>query len=184
MGVTNPENRVEENVGGVPIPPGVEPTAQPELSQADLDATDAFMELLAPPQPLPLTESGEQGRFVFAVIGCAGCHVPVLFTGANREPALSFQVVHAYTDLLLHDMGLGLADICRNGARPSDFRTEPLMGLHVKLAAGTALLHDGRAATIERAIELHAGEAARARDRFLGLSPAERAALLAFLASL
>ena len=58
------------------------------------------------------------------------------------------------------------------------------MGLRVKVAAGTALLHDGRAATIEQAIALHAGEATRARNRFLALSPGERAALLTFLKSL
>ncbi len=97
---------------------------------------------------------------------------------------MSNKVVLAFSDLLLHDMGPGLADICRNSAGPSDFRTEPLMGLHLKVAAGTALLHDGRALTLDAAIALHAGEAARARDRFLALSPGEQAALLTFLRSL
>jgi CxxC motif-containing protein (DUF1111 family) len=184
MGVTNPENRAEENVGGRPIPPGVEPTPQPELSQADLDATDAFMQFLAPPPPLALTPVGEVGLVVFLKTGCAGCHFPVLVTGTHPVPAVSNKVVLAFSDLLLHDMGPALADICRNGARPADFRTEPLMGLRLKLAAGTALLHDGRAATLDAAITLHAGEATHARDRFLALSPGEQAALLTFLRSL
>jgi CxxC motif-containing protein (DUF1111 family) len=184
MGVTNPENRAEENVGGRPIPPGVEPTPQPELSQADVDATNAFMQLLAPPPPVALTPVGELGLVVFLRTGCAGCHFPVLVTGSNPVPAVSNRVVLAFSDLLLHDMGLALADICRTGARPADFRTEPLMGLRLKLAAGTALLHDGRAATLDAAITLHAGEGAHARDRFLALSPGERTALLTFLRSL
>ncbi len=184
MGVTNPENTAEESIGGLPIPPGVEPTPQPELSQADLDATDAFMQLLAPPPPVTLTPTAELGIVVFFQTGCAGCHVPVLVTGPNPVRAVSNKAVLAFTDLLLHDMGPANADICRNGARPEDFRTEPLMGLHLKLAANTALLHDGRAATIADAIALHAGEATRARDRFLALSPRERAALLVFLQSL
>jgi CxxC motif-containing protein (DUF1111 family) len=184
MGVTNPEHTAEENVGGRPIPPGVESTPQPELSQTDLDATNAFMQLLAPPPPGALTPVAELGLGVFLQTGCAGCHFPVLVTGSNPVRALSNKVVLAFSDLLLHDMGPGLADICRTGARPADFRTEPLMGLRLKLAAGTALLHDGRAATLEAAIGLHAGEGARARERFLALSPGERAALLTFLRSL
>ncbi len=184
MGVTNPEDTAEENVGGVPIPAGVETTHQPELSQADLDATNSFMELLAPPQPLPLSPAGREGALVFLALGCAGCHVPALVTGPDAVPTLRGKIVYAFTDLLLHDMGPGLADICRNSATPSDFRTEPLIGLHLKVAAGTALLHDGRAPTIDQAIALHGGEATRARDRFLALSPQARAALLTFLESL
>ena len=121
---------------------------------------------------------------MFLKTGCAGCHFPVLVTRSNPVPAVSNKVVVAFSDLLLPDMGPALADICRNGAGPADFRTEPLMGLRLKLAAGTALLHDGRAATLDAAIALHAGEATRARDRFLVLSLGERTALLTFLRSL
>jgi len=88
--------------------------------------------------------------------------------------------VAAYTDLLLHDMGPDLADICLGLAAPSEFRTEPLMGLRLR----TRFLHDGRAATVEDAVRLHAGEATAARDRFGTLSGDERQALLKFLASL
>lgn len=184
IGVTDPESPLEENVGGLAIPLGVEQTPQPELSQADLEATDAFVTFLAPPRPQPLTLAAERGLGVFLRIGCAQCHFPVLFTGPNRVPALSDRYVFAFTDLLLHDMGPGLADICRINARPADFRTEPLMGLHLKVAAGTALLHDGRALTLDQAITLHGGEATLIRDRFLVLSPTEHAALLSFLGAL
>jgi len=73
-----------------------------------------------------------------------------------------------------------LADICLGLAPPSEFRTEPLMGLHLR----SKFLHDGRATTPEQAIEQHGGEATGARDRFLGLSAAERAALIAYLKTL
>src|SRR5438105_4033714 len=86
----------------------------------------------------------------------------------------------AYTDLLLHDMGPELADICLGQAEPAEFRTEPLMGVQYK----EVFLHDGRAPSIEAAIQLHSGEAAGARDRFLALSPLERAALLRFVSGL
>jgi CxxC motif-containing protein (DUF1111 family) len=88
--------------------------------------------------------------------------------------------VNAYSDLLLHDMGSGLADICLNGATPSQFRTEPLMGISER----TTYLHDGRAKTIEQAILMHGGQANMSRERFNRLSPAQRAAILAYVGSL
>src|SRR5436309_678309 len=128
--------------------------------------------LLAPPAPLPRTVVERRGGFVFLGLGCASCHVPVLVTGPNRVSALSLKIVQPYSDLLLHDLGPDLADICLARARPAEFRTEPLMGLRFK----TAYLHDGRAASIDEAIQAHGGEAARARGRFLRLSPADREA--------
>jgi CxxC motif-containing protein (DUF1111 family) len=101
-------------------------------------------------------------------------------TGPSPVRALSLRVFQPYTDLLLHDMGPALADICLGDALPSEFRTEPLMGLRF----ATAFLHDGRASTIGQAIRLHGGEASGARDRFLRLSPGQHFALLTFLRSL
>ena len=86
----------------------------------------------------------------------------------------------AYTDLLLHDMGPDLADICLGQALRSEFRTEPLMGLRF----ASAFLHDGRATTVRRAIELHDGEARGARNRFLRLTEFEKRALQKFLQTL
>ena len=180
MGITNPGNQTEQTVGGMPLPAGVDPLPEPEISAAQFNAADAFVRFLAPPPRAPAGLAGLLGSAVFRRIGCAACHVPVLFTGFNRNPALRFQVVPAFTDLLLHDMGPDLADICLGQALPSEFRTEPLMGLRF----ATAFLHDGRAATIRQAIELHAGEALGARNRFLRLSDFERAVLMRFLRSL
>ena len=94
--------------------------------------------------------------------------------------ALAHREFPAYTDLLLHDMGPELADICLGVATPQDFRTEPLLDLR----DAKTFLHDGRASGLEQAVELHGGEGAGARDRFKGLSAADRAAVVAFLKSL
>jgi CxxC motif-containing protein (DUF1111 family) len=95
-----------------------------------------------------------RGREVFAPIGCDRCHVPALRTRDNPVPALRYRDVAAYTDLLLHDMGPELGDICLGLATPQEFRTEPLMGLRLS----PRFLHDGRPATLEAAVELHGGE--------------------------
>jgi CxxC motif-containing protein (DUF1111 family) len=101
-------------------------------------------------------------------------------TGDNAIAALRHTEVAAYTDLLLHDMGTELADICFGLATPSEFRTEPLMGLRL----ATQFLHDGRAKTPEQAIDMHGGEGTRARDLFRALPPGDRTALLLFLKTL
>jgi len=181
MGVTNPGLLTEQTIHGTPLPAGVDLVAtEPELTQGEFAAADGFVHFLAPPPRLPLDLAGRTGAVIFLGIGCASCHVPALVTGPSRVSALSLKIFQPYTDLLLHDMGPALADICLGDARPSEFRTEPLMGLRF----ATALLHDGRAANIGQAIRLHGGEATRARDRFLRLSLSERFALLSFLRSL
>jgi CxxC motif-containing protein (DUF1111 family) len=180
MGITNPAQPTEESIGGRPIPAGVDPVPEPEISQSDLDRLNDFVRFLAPPSPLPLDQEGERGRLIFGTIGCASCHVPSLTTGASPIRALSYHKVYAYTDLLLHDMGADRADICLGDALPSEFRTEPLMGVRFM----KTLLHDGKATTIEQAIRLHGGEAAASRKRFEELSQVSRDALLRFLKSL
>jgi len=188
QGITSPAVPTEETVGGQPIPAGVDPVAEPEINQEALDLTNAFVRFLAPPAPEKLSSVGKQGRKLFTEIGCAGCHVPSLSTGDNPVKALRYKKVGAYTDLLLHDMGPELADICLGQATPSEFRTEPLMGLRFSVGSEgegePSFLHDGRARTIEDAIRLHGGEGAASRDKFAALSEAERAALLKFLESL
>lgn len=180
QGITNPSVLTEETVGGRPLPPSVDPVPEPEITQEALDATDAFARFLAPPAPLKLTRTGEQGRDLFVRIGCARCHAPTLKTGDHAVKALRNKQVAAYTDLLLHDMGPDLADICLGLATPSEFRTEPLMGGRLS----SRFLHDGRAGTIEEAIRLHGGEAAAARDTFIALTDDARQALLEFVKSL
>ncbi len=180
MGITDPAQPSEKTVADEVYPAGIDPALDPEIDQQQLDATVAFSRFLAPPEPLPRGLVEDLGGLVFLKLGCAGCHVPALVTGPSPVRALSFKVVYAYTDLLLHDMGPELADICLGLAKPSDFRTEPMMGLRFK----SAFLHDGRASTIAEAIALHGGEGAASRDRFLGLSSLERFLLLRFLQGL
>ena len=180
IGITNPSVPVEGTVTGDSLPAGTDPAPDPELGERGLVLTDAFLRLLAPPAPLKQSGEARRGSDIFARVGCTSCHVPTLRTGDNPIRALSHKEVAAYTDLLLHDMGPDLADICLGLATPSEFRTEPLMGLR----HAAQFLHDGRAKTPEQAVDLHGGEGARSRDLFKALPAADRAALLAFLKTL
>jgi len=180
QGVTTPQAPEEGTVGGRPLPPGVDPVPDPELDAESVRLAQQFVRFLAPPPRAKAKRGSTRGEQIFAQLRCTACHVPVLRTGANEVKALEYREVRAYSDLLLHDMGPELADICLGEAEPAEFRTEPLMGLRFS----QHFLHDGRAATLEEAIRLHGGEAAAARDAFLALTPKERAALLAFLAGL
>lgn len=180
QGITSPSVPVEGTVAGRPLPAGTDPAADPELQAHALVVNDAFVRLLAPPAPLKQSREARRGRDVFTQTGCAACHVPALRTGDSPIAALKNKEVAAYTDLLLHDMGPETADICFGLATPSEFRTEPLMGLRL----ATQFLHDGRAKTPEQAIDLHGGEGAKSRDLFRALPAADRAALVAFLKTL
>jgi len=180
IGITSPALPTEETIGGTPVPPSADPAPDPEITEEDVNLADDFVRFLAPPLPLPLDLEGERGKIIFGTIGCVACHAPSLATGDNKVRALRYKQVYAYTDLLLHDMGPERADMCLGLAEPAEFRTEPLMGLRLR----EKFMHDGAAATIEAAIELHAGEATGARERFRKLSARERAAVLKFLGSL
>jgi CxxC motif-containing protein (DUF1111 family) len=97
------------------------------------------------------------------------------------------QTIHPFTDLLLHDMGPGLADNMSDGAASgSEWRTSPLwsIGLTAGVSGGEAYLHDGRARSLEEAILWHGGEAEGAKEIFRNMSQAERAAIIKFLKSL
>jgi CxxC motif-containing protein (DUF1111 family) len=124
---------------------------------------------------------------LFTSTGCASCHVPTLRTGAHPLAALSQRDVTLYSDLLLHDMGDGLADNRGDGsASGREWRTAPLWGTRLVpsfLNGRHYYLHDGRARTLDEAIRLHGGEAQRARDAFVALTPSQRSALLDFVGS-
>jgi CxxC motif-containing protein (DUF1111 family) len=180
QGVTVPAVPDEGTVGGQPIPAGVDPLPEPELDAQSVALVNAFVRFLAPPSAPKLKGAARGGPELFDRIGCAACHVGRLETGDSDVKALARREVAAYTDLLLHDMGPALADICLGLAGPSEFRTEPLMGLRFS----ERFLHDGRAASIEEAIRLHGGESMASRDRFAALPPNDREALLAFLKQL
>jgi CxxC motif-containing protein (DUF1111 family) len=178
QGITSPSVPAEETIGGAPIPPGVDAVPDPEIDRQVTELTDRFVRLLA--VPTRAHSGSARGGRLFEQVGCAACHVPELRTGASPIAALRNKRFPAYTDLLLHDLGPELADTCLGGATPAEFRTEPLIGLR----AVEAFMHDGRAATLAEAIELHGGEASAARDRFRALRPKDREALLAFLKAL
>jgi CxxC motif-containing protein (DUF1111 family) len=132
----------------------------------------------------PVVTEGEE---LFAEIGCGSCHVANLTTGSSDIPELSNQLIHAYTDLLLHDMGPGLADNRPDfEASGQEWRTAPLWGIGLieTVNGHTRLLHDGRARSIEEAILWHDGEAAAARDGFTSLTADQVNAVIAFLKSL
>ncbi|MEK7316064.1 MAG: di-heme oxidoredictase family protein, partial [Candidatus Eisenbacteria bacterium] len=101
--------------------------------------------------------------------------------------ALADRDVALFSDLLLHDLGDGLADNRPDGgADGHEWRTAPLWGLRIArefLNGALFLLHDGRARSVEEAVRLHGGEAAGARDAFVAMSADERAALLDFVES-
>ncbi len=137
----------------------------------------------APGNPEVLT-----GKALFHSTGCAACHRPSFVTGeVEGQPHLSGQTIWPFTDLLLHDMGEGLADHRPDGvADGREWRTAPLWGIGLAeiVSERAFFLHDGRARSIEEAILWHGGEAQRARDRFMRLNARERAALIAFVKSL
>lgn len=187
MGVTNDFLPIENVNPQVSPTVAVDAVADPELSEAELRSVLAYIRLLAPPAPGAATDRREEGRVLFTAIGCATCHVPELRTGVNASAALSDRPVRLYSDLLLHDMGDELADGRPDGdATGREWKTAPLWGLRVMrefLNGDAFLMHDGRARSVEEAILLHGGEAARSRALFAELSAADRAALLDFVES-
>lgn len=163
--------------------------ADPEVPDSLLDLVTFYAQNLAVPQR---RNAGApevlRGKALFAALGCAACHRPSVTTGElPGQPHLSNQVIWPYTDLLLHDMGDGLADGRPEGiASGREWRTAPLwgIGLTQTVSGHTYLLHDGRARNVEEAILWHGGEALAARDAYRALSKTEREALLAFVNSL
>ena len=129
-----------------------------------------------------------QGKEVFYSLGCADCHRAKYVTARDAtHPEHRFQLIWPYSDLLLHDMGEGLADSQTVGmASGREWRTPPLWGIGLTNAVSghTYFLHDGRARSLLEAILWHGGEAQTARDGFVALDPASRVALLRFLKSL
>lgn len=185
MGVTTPQSPAEETNGGTPLPPETDPAPDPEISAEDMDKVTTFVRYLAPPPPLVYTNEADRalayrGEQLFNELKCAACHVPRMDTGPNAVAALSRKSVALYSDLLLHDMGAGLADICLEQARPADFRTEMLMGLRFR----EKFLHDGSAATVQESITRHGGEAQQSSYRYQQLGAEDKKAVLKFLGSL
>ena len=153
-----------------------------EISEEEIDELAVYLRGLdAPPPTHDFTARTREGAALFVAAGCDGCHVPTLARDAGSVP------VHAYTDLLLHDLGAGLDDARpEGGAGPREWRTAPLWGMRAYLARtpDAALLHDGRARSVTEAILWHDGEARATRRAFAKMSASQRAALAAFVESL
>src|SRR5947208_1199836 len=119
---------------------------------SDVVKFSVFMRFLAPPMPVPDNPSIVQGRKLFAYVGCAMCHTPTLHTGKVAVEALRDKDVTLFSDLLLHNMGPGLADDINQGnAHGDEFRTPPLWGLGKRIF----FLHDGRTKDLIEAIQAH-----------------------------
>ena len=129
-----------------------------------------------------------RGKQQFYGLGCISCHTPKFVTSRNAEgDAQKFQLIWPYTDMLLHDMGDGLADHRPEGAADGyEWRTPPLwgIGLTETVSGHTLFLHDGRARNLTEAILWHGGEAEAAKSGFANLPKSQRDDLLAFLESL
>jgi len=171
------------------------PTSNANINTAtisDIEAFADFMRMLAPPSPAPETPSTANGRAVFTKIGCAVCHTPsfttgkMIASGSTTVPsaALSNQTVNLFSDVLLHHMGVGLADgITQGAAGPDEFRTAPLWGVGQRIF----FLHDGRTKDLVQAIEFHqsrGSEANKVIDAFNKLHARDQQDLINFLRSL
>jgi CxxC motif-containing protein (DUF1111 family) len=158
-----------------------------ELNDEDLADLAFYVEALAIPAGRNVDDPTViAGANLFASIGCTRCHTPEQRTGKTNTPELDDLVIYPFTDLLLHDMGPGLAD-----GRPvyaasgSEWRTAPLWGVGLldEVNGHQSLLHDGRARSVEEAILWHGGEAQRVTDAFKTLTGEQRAAIIAFVES-
>jgi CxxC motif-containing protein (DUF1111 family) len=163
--------------------------AEPEMSDSFLDRLVAYVRLLAVPAARDLdTPLVRRGEGAFRSFGCAACHVPTLTTAADAPlAAVAGQRFHPFTDLLVHDMGEGLADHRPDGsASGTEWRTPPLWGLGLleRVNGHMRLLHDGRARGLAEAILWHGGEGEAAKEAFRRAPAAERQALIAFLSAL
>ena len=160
----------------------------PEIADNILAAVDLYIRTLSVPAMRGHdTADVLAGAQLFESFGCTSCHTVTHKTGPSDIEALAHQVIHPYTDLLLHDMGPGLADGREDfDAGPSEWRTPPLWGLGLidDINGHRFLLHDGRARTISEAILWHGGEAEAAREAFRLASAEDRALLLTFLEAL
>ncbi|MFD1883718.1 di-heme oxidoredictase family protein [Paracoccus pacificus] len=160
-----------------------------EVDGASLDLVTFYSRNLAVPERRnPGDPQVLRGKEVFYTAQCQACHVPKFVTARLKDqPEQSFQLIWPYSDLLLHDMGEGLADNRpESRATGREWRTAPLWGLGLTKTVGGQenYLHDGRATSILEAVLWHGGEAQAARDRVVALSKTDRDALIAFLESL
>ena len=160
-----------------------------EIGQEGLDLVTFYSRNLAVPARRDVSDAQVlRGKELFHGIGCTSCHRPAYVTHRlDDQPEQSFQLIWPYTDMLLHDMGDGLAD-GRPEARATgrEWRTPPLWGIGLtwQVSGHSYFLHDGRARSLLEAVLWHGGEAEAQRDAVIGMPAEDRAALIRFLESL
>ncbi|MCL1137639.1 di-heme oxidoredictase family protein [Shewanella pneumatophori] len=168
---------------------------EPEASAEFSDSVVFYAETLAVPARRNVANSNvREGARLFEQLNCTGCHTPSFVTktsgnigGSPMSPSHMGQTIYPFTDMLLHDMGDGLAD-----GRPdflasgNEWRTRPLWGIGLTQTVNpqAGFLHDGRAATLEEAILWHGGEAEQSLQDFMALTAEERTQVIDFLMSL
>ncbi len=194
QGVTNELFQTERdetaNCQFATVPNSITDTTAPAAIDAlsDIEKFSFFMRFLAPPTPSPDTPGGAtsiaNGRSLFSSVGCALCHTPTLSTGNSAVAALRNQPANLFSDVLVHDMGDGLADgVSQGQAGPREFRTAPLWGVGQRIF----FLHDGRASDLLQAIQQHSSNGSEANGvigNFNNLTEGKKQDLLNFLRSL
>jgi CxxC motif-containing protein (DUF1111 family) len=170
-----PEDHVDANGGR---------STRPAPAVSDIINFVFFMRFLAPPARGQTSSSTSNGQTLFTSIGCAACHTPSLPTASNVTAALSNTTANLYSDLIVHNMGAGLADgVTQGSANGNEFRTAPLWGVGQRLY----FLHDGRTSDLGTAIAAHASSGSEANtvvSRYKALSAQQQQDLLNFLRSL
>lgn len=161
----------------------------PEIDEPTFNKVVTYSQLLSvPARRNPKDTDILQGKQLFMQLNCNACHKPSFVTGNNSNlQSLNNQTIRPYTDMLLHDLGEGLADNRPDfKANGQEWRTPPLWGIGMLQVVNrhTFLLHDGRARNVEEAILWHGGEAEKSKNAFKNLSKTERANVLKFLNSL
>jgi CxxC motif-containing protein (DUF1111 family) len=194
MGITNElfqtEREEASNCQFAMVPNGVTnlDAATPIEALSAIENFSNFMRFLDAPQPSADTPGGAtsiaNGRQKFIDVGCALCHTPSFTTGNSTVAALRNKPANLFSDLLVHDMGEGLADgVSQGEAGPREFRTAPLWGLGQRVF----FLHDGRTANLERAIREHSSNGSEANaviNNFNNLGETRKQDILNFLRSL
>jgi CxxC motif-containing protein (DUF1111 family) len=194
MGITNDlfQTERDETAGCnyADAPNSITDTEEKDPSEAisSIEKFSFFMRFLSPPTPSPDTPGGAtsigNGAKLFQTVGCVYCHTPSFTTSKSRIAALSMRPVNLFSDLLIHDLGGGLADgVIQGGANGREFRTAPLWGLGQRIF----FLHDGRTSDLVSAIEAHSSrysEANGAVSNYQNLTTSQKQDLLNFLRSL
>ncbi|MEX0351346.1 MAG: di-heme oxidoredictase family protein [Paracoccaceae bacterium] len=179
----------EAQVDCLAAPHGDDPVRVHEVDQVAMDLTSFYSRNLGVPARRDVADPQVlRGKQVFNETGCVSCHTPAFVTHRLEDrPEHSFQLIWPYTDLLLHDMGEGLADNRPEGrATGREWRTPPLwgIGLTEQVSGHTRFLHDGRARSLLEAVLWHGGEAQAQRDAVIAMPKPDRDALIRFLESL